>query len=88
MQCFRNGTTGGTFITMLRKPLLELLGVRVIDPSSQLKLQIGTIPKSTGFHSGFQQGPLSWFPYLPEEKFGHAFDMSPLLLVLSGGSLV
>jgi hypothetical protein len=21
---------------------------------------------------------LSWFPYLPEEKFGHAFDMSPI----------
>jgi hypothetical protein len=25
-----------------------------------------------------QQGPLSWLPYLPEEKFGHAFDMSPI----------
>jgi hypothetical protein len=25
-----------------------------------------------------QQGPLSWFPYLPEERFGHAFDMSPI----------
>ena len=25
-----------------------------------------------------QQGPLSWFPYLPEDKFGHAFDMSPI----------
>jgi hypothetical protein len=21
---------------------------------------------------------LSWFPYLPEKKFGHAFDMSPI----------
>jgi hypothetical protein len=21
---------------------------------------------------------LSWFPYLPEEKFGHAFDMFPI----------
>jgi hypothetical protein len=52
MQFFRNGPTGGTFITMLRKPLLELLRVGVIHPSSQLKLQIGTIPKSTRFHSG------------------------------------
>jgi hypothetical protein len=25
-----------------------------------------------------QQGPLSWFPYLPEEQFGHTFDMSPI----------
>jgi hypothetical protein len=25
-----------------------------------------------------QEGHLSWFPYLPEEKFGHAFDMSPI----------
>jgi hypothetical protein len=25
-----------------------------------------------------QRGPLSWFPYLPEERFGHAFDMSPI----------
>jgi hypothetical protein len=25
-----------------------------------------------------QQGHLSWFPYLPEDKFGHAFDMSPI----------
>jgi hypothetical protein len=25
-----------------------------------------------------QQCPLSWFPYLPEEKFGHAFYMSPI----------
>jgi hypothetical protein len=25
-----------------------------------------------------QQGPLSWFPYLPEKKFGHAFDISPV----------
>jgi hypothetical protein len=29
-----------------------------------------------------QQAHLSWFPYLPEEKFGHTFDMSPLPLVL------
>jgi hypothetical protein len=26
-----------------------------------------------------QQGHLSRFPYLPEDKFGHAFDMSPTL---------
>jgi hypothetical protein len=25
-----------------------------------------------------QQGHLSWFPYLLEDKFGHAFDMSPI----------
>jgi hypothetical protein len=25
-----------------------------------------------------QQGHVSWFPYLPENKFGHAFDMSPI----------
>jgi hypothetical protein len=25
-----------------------------------------------------QQGPLSWFPYLPEDKFEHAFDLSPI----------
>jgi hypothetical protein len=25
-----------------------------------------------------QQGQLSWFTYLPEEKFGHNFDMSPV----------
>jgi len=78
MQCFRNGPTGGNFITMLRKPLLELLGVGVIHPSSQLKLQIGTIPRKKQVPVRLQQGPLSWFLYLPEEKFGHAFDMSPI----------
>jgi hypothetical protein len=35
-----------------------------------------------------QQSPLSWFPYLLEEKLGHAFDMSPLPLVLLGVFLV
>jgi hypothetical protein len=25
-----------------------------------------------------QQGPLSWFSYIPEDKFGYAFDMSPI----------
>jgi hypothetical protein len=35
-----------------------------------------------------QQGHLSWFPYLPEDKSGHAFDMSPLSLVLLGRFLV
>jgi hypothetical protein len=25
-----------------------------------------------------RQGHLSWFPYLSEDKFGHAFDMSPI----------
>jgi hypothetical protein len=29
-----------------------------------------------------QQGPLGWFPYLPEEKFGHAFDMSLITPIL------
>jgi hypothetical protein len=31
-----------TFITLQRRPLLVLMGVEVIHPSSQLKLQIGT----------------------------------------------
>jgi hypothetical protein len=25
-----------------------------------------------------QRGQLNWFPYLTEEKFRHAFDMSPI----------
>jgi hypothetical protein len=29
-----------------------------------------------------QRGQLSWFPHLPEKKFGHAFDMSPITLSL------
>jgi hypothetical protein len=44
--------TCGIFITMLRKPLLELLGTGVTHPVSQLKLQIGTILKSTRFWLG------------------------------------
>jgi hypothetical protein len=87
MQCFRNGPTDGTFIAMLRKPLLELLGAGVFHSSSQLKLQIGNgypIKTSTFLKENYQvpvrlqQGPLSWFPYLSEEKFGHAFDMYPI----------
>jgi hypothetical protein len=35
-----------------RRLLLVLLGAGVIHPSSQLKLQIGTILKSTGFRLG------------------------------------
>jgi hypothetical protein len=27
-----------------------------------------------------QRGQLSWVPYLPEEKIGHVFDMSPITL--------
>jgi hypothetical protein len=35
-----------------------------------------------------QQGHLSWFPYLPEEKFGHLLTCPPSPLVLLGRFLV
>jgi hypothetical protein len=74
MQLSKNAPSCATFITLQRRPLLVLLGAGVIHPNSQLKLQIGTTQKSTKFWLGH----LSWFPYLPEDKFGHAFDMSPI----------
>ena len=68
MQCFRNGPTCRIFITMLRKPLLEF-PVEVANSYYPQKYQVPV---------GLQRPHLSWYPDLPEEKFGHAFDMFPV----------
>jgi hypothetical protein len=74
MQHSRNGRTCATFMIMQRKPLLELLGVWVIYPSFSVGVANGYYPENYQVLVRLQQGYLSWFPYLPEDKFGHAFD--------------
>jgi hypothetical protein len=86
MQCFRNGTTGGTFIT--KEAIAGTIGSGGDSPQFPVEVANRYYSEKYQVPVRLQHGPLSWFPYLLEEKFGHAFDMSPLPLVLSGRSLV
>jgi hypothetical protein len=65
---------------MQRKLLLVLLGAGVTPPSSQFPVEIANryYPEKYQVPAGLERGQLSWFPYLPKRKFGHAFDMSPI----------
>jgi hypothetical protein len=82
MQCFRN------FHNYANEAVAGTIGGG--GDSLQFPVEVANryYPEKYQVPVMLQQGQLSWFPYLPEERFGHAFDMSPLPLVLSVGFLV
>jgi hypothetical protein len=59
MQCFRDGPTGRTFITMLRKLLLELLGAWYNSPQFPVEVANRYFPEKYQVPIRLQQGPLS-----------------------------
>jgi hypothetical protein len=50
------------------------------DDSPQFPVEIANryYPEKYKVPVRLQQGQISWYPYLPKEKFGHAFDISPI----------
>jgi hypothetical protein len=76
MQLSRNGTSCATCITLQRKPLLLLLVCRGDSPEFPVEVANRYYPEKYQVPVRLQQGHLSWFPFLSEDKFGHAFDMS------------
>jgi hypothetical protein len=70
MRLSRNGPSCATFIT---------LGWGGGDsPEFPVEVSNRYYPEKYQVPVRLQRGHLSWFPYLPEDKFGHAFDMYPV----------
>jgi hypothetical protein len=70
MQCFRN------FYNYAKEAVAGTIGGGGDSPQFQVEVANRYYPDKYQVRVRLQQGPLSWFPYLPEKKFGRAFDMS------------
>jgi hypothetical protein len=74
------------FYNYAKEAVAGSIGGRGDSPQFPVEVENRYYPEK--YQVRLQQGQLSWFSYLCEEKFGQTFDMSPLPLVLLGGFLV
>jgi hypothetical protein len=66
------------FYNFAKKAVAGTIGGRGDSPQFPVEVTNRNFPEKYKVLVRLQQGHLSWFPYLPEEKFGHAFDVSPI----------
>jgi hypothetical protein len=76
------------FYNFAKEAVAGTIGAAGDSPEFPVEVANRLYPENYQVPVRLQQDHLSWFSYLPEDKFGHAFDMSPLPLVLLGRFLV
>jgi hypothetical protein len=67
------------FYNFAKEAIADTVGGGDDSPEFPVEVANRYYPEKYQVPVRLQQGQLSWFPYLPEEKFGHAFDMSPII---------
>jgi hypothetical protein len=72
------------FYNFAKEAVAGTIGGRGDSPQFPVEVTNRYYPEKYQVPVRLQQGQLSWFPYLPEDKFGHAFDMSPITPGLVG----
>jgi hypothetical protein len=66
------------FYNYVKEAVAGTIGGGGDSPQFPVVVENRYYPKKYQVPVKLQQGPLSWFLYLLEEKFGHAFDMFPI----------
>jgi hypothetical protein len=76
---FQEGLYWSNFYNFYAKEAVAgTIGDGADSPQFPVEVANRYYPKKYQVPVRLQQGPLSWFLYLPEKKFGHAFDTSPI----------
>jgi hypothetical protein len=70
------------FYNYTKEAVAGTIGGRDDSPHFPVEVANRYYPEKYQVPFRLQQGQLSLFPYLPEEKLGHAFVMSPITLCL------
>jgi hypothetical protein len=66
------------FYIYAKEAVVGTIGGGGDSPQFPVKVASRYYPEKYQVSVRLELGHLSWFPYLPEKKFGHGFDMSPI----------
>jgi hypothetical protein len=75
---FQERSYWGNFYSYAKEAVAGTIGGGGDSPQFPVEVKNRYYPEKYQVPVRHQQGPLNWFPYLTEETFRHAFDMSPI----------